>query len=111
MTNKTPAIISAILTVLLLIGLAVVSLLVEMVALNGVSQRQGWTVMGISLACQGVIVILAGIFARWLTILLMTRFNWNQLLAVVIAVIAGVLPGGMLSFVSIIIAIPLAGIR
>jgi len=41
MPSKTPAIISALLTVLLLIFLAVLSLLFQMVALNGTSERQG----------------------------------------------------------------------
>jgi len=67
--------------------------------------------MGISLACQGVVAILAGIFARWLTNFLISKFNWNQILAVVIAVTAGTLAGGVASFLSIVIAIPVAGIR
>jgi len=111
MSNKTPAIISVILTVLLLIVLAVLSLLFEMVALNGASERQGVTAMGISLICQGIGVILLGLLAGRATNFMITRFNWNKTLAVIIAVIAGIVVGGFISFLSIIIAIPAAGIR
>ena len=111
MTNKTPAIISAILTVVLLIILAILSVFTQMIAFNGVSESQGTTAMGISLVCQGVGLILAGLLAGWLTNFVITKFNWNKILAVMIAVIAGVLIGGTISFFSTIISIPLAGIR
>ena len=110
MTNKTPAIISAALTIVLLILFAVLSVLMQMIALNGVSERQGTIAMGISLVCQGVGLILVGLFAGWLTNLVITKFNWNTVLAILIAVIAGVLLGGAISFVSFVISIPLAGI-
>ena len=108
--NKTPAIISAVLTIVLLILFAVLSVFMQMIALNGVSESQGATAMGISLVCQGVGLILVGLFAGWLTNLVITKFNWNKILAVIVAVIAGVLLGGAISFVSFIISIPLAGI-
>ena len=111
MSNKTPAIISAILTIVLLILFAVLSFFTQMIALNGVSESQGTTAMGISLVCQGVGVILAGLLAGWLANFVITKFNWNKILAVMIAVIAGVLIGGTISFFSTIISIPLAGIR
>jgi len=111
MPDKKPAIISGILTIILLIIFAILSVLTQMIALNGVSERQGMTAMGISLACQAVGVFLAGIFAGWLTNLTLTRFNWNKILAVVIAVIVATLFGGFVSFISTITSIPLAGIR
>jgi hypothetical protein len=40
----------------------------------------------------------------------MVKFNWNTFLAVVIAVIVAAGLGGLISFLSIIVAIPLAGI-
>lgn len=58
--------------------------------------------MGVSLVCQGTGTILAAVLAAWLTNLMITKFNWNNILAVIIAVI---------SFLSIIISIPIAGIR
>jgi hypothetical protein len=111
MLNKTPATISIILTILLLIFLAVVLLLFEMIALNGASERQGLIAMGLSLACQGVVMLLAGIFARWLTNFLITKATWNNIMAVATAVLVAASVGGAISFLSIIIAIPVAGIR
>ena len=111
MTNKTPAIISSILTVIVLILFAVVSIFTQMIALNGVSESQGMTAMGISLVCQGVGLILVGIFAGWITNLLITKYNWNKVLSVIVPVILGILFGGTISFLSTIISIPLAGIR
>jgi hypothetical protein len=110
MLNKTPAIISSILTVILLIIFAILSVFAQMIALNGVSESQGITAMGISLVCQGVGVILAGVFAGWLSRLVITKFNWNKVLAVIVAVMAGILLGGAISLLSTIISIPLAGI-
>jgi hypothetical protein len=106
MTNKKPAIISTRLTILLLIIFTILSLFGQMIALNGVSESQGMTAMGISLVCQSVGLILTAIFAGWISNLLITKFNWHK----VLAVIAGVLCGGAISFVSTIISIPLAGI-
>lgn len=111
MANKTPAIISAILTILLLTLLAGLSVFTQMIVLNGVSESQGMTAMGISLVCQGLGVILTGVFAGWVTNLVINKFNWNKVLAVIVAVIVGVLLGGAISLVSTIISIPLAGIR
>src|SRR5687768_13181289 len=111
MPNKRPAIISAVLTIILLIIFGVLSVFTQMLVLNGVSERQGMTAMGVSLVCQGAGAILAAAFAAWLTNLVITKFNWNNILAVVIAVIAGTLLGGLISFLSIIISIPLAGVR
>ena|SRR5687768_16376030 len=111
MPNKKPAIVSAVLTVILLIIFGVLSILTQMLVLNGASERQGMTAMGVSLVCQGAGAILAAAFAAWLTNLLLSKFNWNNILAVIIAVIAGTLLGGVISFLSIIISIPLAGIR
>ena len=110
MPNKTPAITSAALTIILLIIFGVLSVFTQMLVLNGVSESQGMTVMGVSLVCQSAGAILAAIFAAWLTNLVITKFNWSNILAVVIAVIAGTLLGALISFLSIIISIPLAGI-
>ena len=111
LSTRTPAIISAALTVILLILLSVLFLFVQMVALNGASERQGVTAMGLSLVCQGVGVILAAVLASWLTNLVIAKFNWNKILAILVAVLAATLLGGLISFFSVIIAISLAGIR
>lgn len=111
MSNKTPAAISAILTILILIILAVVFVLFQMVALNGASERQGVTAMGISLACQSIVVIFLGLFAARATNFLVTKVGWDKILAVVITVIVMTSIGGAISFLAMIIAIPVAGIR
>ena len=111
MSNKSPATISAILTVLILIFLAVVFLLLQMVALNGVSERQGLTAMGLSLGCQSLaIILLAGLAAR-ATRFLVTKAAWNSILAVAVTVLAASILGGVIAFLSSFISIAVAGIR
>ena len=112
MPNKTPITISVILTVLLLILVTIVSMFGQVVLLNGViSERQTTTALGIGLGCNGVTILLAAVFVRWLTKLLLVKFNWNQILAVAVAVILGVGLGAILSFLSIIVGTLAAGIR
>ena len=111
MPNKTPAILSTVLTIIILVIFAVLSVLTQMLVLNGASEKQGMTAMGISLVCQGVGVILAGVLAWWLANRAVNQWNWNKIISIIIAVIAGTTLGGLVSALSIIIAIPMAGIR
>ena len=108
---RIPSMISAGLTIFLLILLVILFLLVQMVALNGAGERQGMAALGISLVCQGAGVILAALLAWRITSLIITKLNWNAILAVIIAVVTGTFFGGLLSFLSVIVAIPMAGIR
>ena len=111
MPNKSPATISAILTIILLVLLAIVLLLLQMLALNGAGERQGLTAMGISLACQSIVIILLATLAARTTRFLITRVAWNSILAVTITVIVATTIGGAISLLSMIISIPVAGIR
>jgi hypothetical protein len=111
MNNKTPAVISVVLTTFLLIVVGIVSILFEMLALNGARESQGTTAMGISLACQGVGAILIGIFTWWLTNLLISKFNWGKVIAVIVAVFLGTVVGTGISFLALIISILVAGVR
>src|SRR5262245_28873979 len=111
MPTKAPAIISSILTIVLLLILAVLSVFTQMIVLNGASENQGMTAMGISLVCQGIGLILARLFSGWISNFVITKFNWNKALAVILAVIVGTLLGAGLSLFATIISIPLAGIR
>ncbi|MEW6403438.1 MAG: hypothetical protein AB1649_16705 [Chloroflexota bacterium] len=77
----------------------------------GAIERQGMTAMDISLVCQGLGVILMGVLAAWITNLAISKFNWNKILAVAAAVLVSIVIGGALSFLSLIISIPVAGIR
>ena len=110
MTRRSPATISATLTVLILILLAILFLLLQMVALNGASERQGLTAMGISLGCQSLVIILLATLAARATTFLITKVEWNSILAVVITVIVAATIGGVISFLASIIAIPVSGI-
>ena len=111
MSTKTPATVSAILTILILVVLAILFLLLQMVALNGAGENRGFTAMGISLACQGILMILLGILAARATTFLITKVEWNAILAVVVTVLAATTIGGAISFLVNLIAIPIAGIR
>jgi hypothetical protein len=110
MSNKSPATISAILTVLILVLLAAVFWLLQMVALNGANERQGLTAMGLSLGCQSLVIILLAALAARATTFLITKVEWNSILAVVVTVLIASVLGGVISFLASIIAIPVAGI-
>jgi hypothetical protein len=111
MSNKTPAVIAAILTVVLLVIFSILSVFMEMIVLNGASEKQGTIALGISLVCNGLGIILLGLFSGWFTKFMIVKFNWNKILVVVIAVFLGTTFGAILSFVSFLLSIPLAGIR
>jgi hypothetical protein len=111
MPAKTASLVSTVLTVLLLLVLAILTLFFEMVALNGASERQGLTAVGVALLCQAAGAILLGALAWKSTSLLVTRFNLNAALAVMITVILAVIAGGVFSFLALVISIPLAGVR
>ncbi len=111
MSNKTPAIISTTLTIILVAIIAILSIFFEIVALNGASEKQGTIALGISLICNGLGIILPGLFSGWFTNLTIKKFNWNKILAILIAVTLGTVLGSTISFFSIILSIPLAGIR
>ena len=111
MSKKSPATISAVLTVLTLIVLAIVFLLLQMIALNGASESQGLTAMGLSLGCQSLIIILLATLASRATTFLITKVEWNSILAVAVTVLVAATIGGVISFLASIIAVPVAGIR
>lgn len=108
---KTPAAISATLTIVILTLLAIVFVLFQMLALNGASERQGMTAMGIALGCQSIVIIFLGLFAARATSFLITRVGWDRILAVIVTVLVTTSIGGAISFLATIIAIPVAGIR
>ncbi len=111
MHNKTPAVISVVLTLILLVVFSVVSVFFEMLALNGASESQGMTAVGISILCQGVGAALIGIFVWRLTNLLISKFNWGKIIAVIVTVFLGTVIGTGIAFLALIISIPVAGVR
>ncbi len=108
---KKPAMISAMLTVVFLFIITLLSLFFEVIAMNGATEKQGTVALSISLMCNGLGIILFGFFASWLTKLFITKFKWNQILAVMISVFFGVVFGTVLSFFSMVASILLAGVR
>lgn len=111
MPTKTASIVSVVLTLLMLVVFAVIALAVELVALNGVSERQGITAMGVSLLCLSAGALLLGLLAWRVTSLLTTKYNLNPILAVIITVLLGTVAGGLVSLGSLFPSIPAAGIR
>lgn len=111
MLNMRAATTSAILTVILTTLIGGLSILAELLAFNGVSERRAAGALGISLACQGAGVIMMALFARRLTDLLIAKFNWNKIIAVITSVFMGTGLGAGISFLSIIISTLAAGIR
>jgi len=111
MPNKTPSIIAGLLTFFTLIALAVLTVFMQMIALNGATENQGFNALSISLICQSVGLLIAVIIARWSTNFLIVRFKLNAVLAVIIAVVVAVGFGSLLAFLAAIISIPLAGIK
>lgn len=108
MSNKTPAIISAVLTIILLILTSIVLTLGQLVALNGFSERVGTIALVTSLVCQSAGGILAVILAWQLANLFIAKFNWNKVLAVLISVFSGVIVGGGISLLSLFVSVILA---
>jgi hypothetical protein len=109
--SNPPITVSILLTVLLLILVTILSMLGQILALNGVMDAtKGNTALGIGLGCNGVTIILAAFFVRWLANLLV-KFNWNRILAVAVVVIVGAGLGTIFSFLSIIVGTMAAGIR
>src|SRR5919108_2248329 len=100
MSIKTPATISAILTVVILVLLAIVLLLLQMAALNGADERQGLTAMGISLACQSLMIIVLSAFAARATHFLITKVDWNSILAVTVTILVATMIGGAIPFLA-----------
>jgi hypothetical protein len=111
MPSRTASILAAILSILLLLIFAVLAVIFELIALNGASESQGMSAIGISLTCLGVGAILLGVLAWKATGLLITRFNLNPILAVTLTVALAMLVAGIISILSIFVSIPLAGIR
>jgi hypothetical protein len=111
MSTRTASIVSAILSILLLVIFAVLALIVEILVLNGASESQGMRAIGTSLACLGVGAILLGMLAWKVTDVLITRFNLNPILAVTLTVVLAMLVGGTLTVFTTFLSIPLAGIQ
>ncbi len=105
MSSKTPAILSAVLTA---IGVFLSSLLLifsMLIALNGVSERTGTIFLGLTLGGQVAGGIPSVILAWRLTHRLITKSNWKNIPAVIVAFLAGITTSGFITFLFMVIAI------
>lgn len=110
MSAKTPSIISVILTILFLILLGALSIFMNMVALNGMSSREGGPALLTLSGCSIVGIILSAILASRLTKLVITKYNWNAILAVIVSFIASITLGFVIQVIGFILAIVVADI-
>lgn len=112
MRNNLPAVVSALATFILLVITDFLMFVVQMVALNGVTdQSKASTAIGMGVVCQGVTLLLVSAFAGWFANTLIMRFDWSRAIAVIASVIVGTLLGAAISLISVVIAIPMTGIR
>jgi len=107
MSTKVPSAIAGLSTFFILIALGVLSVFGQMVVLNGANESQAFNAMAASVICQTVYLLLAVILARWLVNLLIAKFNWNKFLAVLTAIIVPSVLGIAISFLAVIVTIPL----
>ena len=103
--------IAGLTTFVLVILLSVLAGFMQMVTMNGATTGQGFNATAILAICQSLILLVCVVLARWLTKWLMTKFNWNGFLAILIAVFGAVVLGGGISLISIFVGILAAGIR
>jgi hypothetical protein len=108
MSTKTFSLIASIVTVILLLVLGALMALMQLLALNGFSEQEGGAALAVSLACQGVGLILSALLTRRLTLRLIERSNWNRFLAAAVAVLAGLLLGSVFWALSLAAALVVA---
>lgn len=106
--SKTPAIISIVLTVILLLLIGAFVFFIDLIALNGVSGSDGGIALATLGICQTVVVILSAIFAGKLTNFLIIKRGWNNILAVTVSVITFILLGLLFYFAAILLSVGVA---
>lgn len=111
MSTKATATVAGLSTFFLLIVVAVAFFFGQVVLLNGASGSQSSTALGVGATCLAISLLPSVILARWLTNLLITKFDWNKFLVIVIAIISSVGLGSVLMFLSIMVGTLASGIR
>jgi adenylosuccinate lyase len=112
MPTRKPVIVSVLLTIILLVLVAILTMFVQIVLLNGVmNEGQATTALGVTLGCQAVTILLGAILARWSTRLLISRFQLGQILAVLIPVVSVTILGAVTAILSIFTGLIAAGIN
>jgi hypothetical protein len=106
-SNKVPLAIAGLSTFFILIAVGVLSVFGQMAVLNGAKDSQAFNAMAASVICQSVYLLIAVVLARWLANLLITKFNWNKILAILVAIIVPTGLGAVIAFLAVIVTIPL----
>lgn len=106
MSIKTSAIISSVITALLVLVIVIIFGFGEIILLNGFMDASAAVYTGFT--CLGITLILCPILAGVLVRLFITKFNWNNILSIFISVLVSTLLGagmGVLStFIMAIVA-------
>jgi hypothetical protein len=106
--SKTPAIISIVITVILLILIGVFVFFIDLIALNGFSGSEGGIALTTLGVCQSIVLILFAVLAGRFTNFLIAKRGWNQVLAVAVSVITSLLAGVMFYFAAVLLSIGVA---
>lgn len=108
MPTKTLSIISSVITVILLLIIGAVVFFIDLIALNGVSGREGGIALTALGVCESITVILCAILAGRLTTLFVTKYNWNNILAVIVSIVAVLILGVVLYVVALMLSVGVA---
>jgi hypothetical protein len=112
MDTKTPVFISVFSAILLLVLAGFLTMFIQILLLNGVmNEGQATTALIVTLGCQGLTVILGAIFARWLTRLLMLRFEWSRTAAILTPIVIVLVIAAGSGFLSIMGGLLAAGVK
>ncbi len=106
--SKTPAIISIVITVILLILIGAFVFFIDLIALNGVSGSDGGIALTTLGVCQSVVVILSAILAGRSTTFLIAKRGWNNVLAVAVSVITLVILGLLFYIAALLLSVGVA---
>jgi hypothetical protein len=106
--SKTPAIISIVVTVILLVLIGAFVFFIDLVALNGFSGREGGIALTTLGVCQSIVLILFAVLAGRFTTFLIAKRGWHAFLAVTVSVITWILLGMILYFAAVLLSIGVA---
>jgi len=109
--RKTHSTIAGLSTFFILIAIGVLSIFWQLVLLNGETDSDAFNLLAISAIGQSIWLLIAVIIARWLSNLLITKFNWNKFLAILVAIIIPTGLGAVISFLLIFIPTLLAELQ
>jgi hypothetical protein len=103
MPTKTASIIASVTTAILVTLLTIVFGFGGIVLLNGLMNASVAVYTGV--ACLGITVILCAMLAWALAKTFISRFNWNNILAVIISILISTLLGGGMGFGSMMLMV------